>query len=82
MSHGDSILELPDNFKILAKTESIPIAAFKSEGFDHPTYCIQFHPEVYHTTKGIALFRHFLVDLANCNCNWTPSSLCSKALMI
>lgn len=31
MSHGDSILKLPDNFDLLATTESIPIAAFKKE---------------------------------------------------
>ncbi len=29
MSHADTILELPENFELLATTESIPIAAFK-----------------------------------------------------
>ena len=29
MSHGDSILELPQGFEILATTDSIPVAAFK-----------------------------------------------------
>jgi GMP synthase (glutamine-hydrolysing) len=29
MSHGDSILELPAGFEILATTDSIPVAAFK-----------------------------------------------------
>src|SRR5574337_1347687 len=29
MSHGDSILELPDEFELLATTDSIPVAAFK-----------------------------------------------------
>src|SRR6476620_4624130 len=29
MSHGDSILELPTGFEILATTDSIPVAAFK-----------------------------------------------------
>ena len=32
MSHGDSILELPQGFEILATTDSIPIAAFKATG--------------------------------------------------
>ncbi len=32
MSHGDSILELPQGFEILATTDSIPIAAFKAIG--------------------------------------------------
>lgn len=29
MSHADSILELPDEFELLATTENIPVAAFK-----------------------------------------------------
>src|SRR5205085_1997237 len=29
MSHGDSILELPEGFEVLATTDSIPVAAFK-----------------------------------------------------
>jgi GMP synthase (glutamine-hydrolysing) len=29
MSHGDSILELPQGFEVLATTDSIPVAAFK-----------------------------------------------------
>ncbi|MCH5690201.1 hypothetical protein LWM68_41800 [Niabella sp. W65] len=28
MSHGDSILELPEGFEVLATTDSIPVAAF------------------------------------------------------
>jgi GMP synthase (glutamine-hydrolysing) A subunit len=32
MSHGDSILELPEGFEILATTDSIPVAAFKAIG--------------------------------------------------
>jgi GMP synthase-like glutamine amidotransferase len=30
MSHGDTILELPTGFELLAKTESIPVAACQS----------------------------------------------------
>ena len=54
MSHGDTIMEVPEGFEILANTDSIPIAAFGSkEGhFDHPVYCIQFHPEVTHSLEG------------------------------
>lgn len=29
MSHGDSILELPEGFEVLATTDSIPVAAFR-----------------------------------------------------
>jgi GMP synthase (glutamine-hydrolysing) len=30
MSHGDSILELPDGFELIAKIDSIPVAAYAS----------------------------------------------------
>src|SRR5688500_14870798 len=32
MSHADTILEFPENFELLATTESIPIAAFRKNG--------------------------------------------------
>lgn len=32
MSHGDTILELPQGFEILATTDNIPVAAFKATG--------------------------------------------------
>lgn len=32
MSHGDTILQLPEGFELLATTESIPVAAFKKDG--------------------------------------------------
>ncbi len=31
MSHGDSIIQLPDNFELLATTDSIPVAAFRKK---------------------------------------------------
>ncbi|MFN7278869.1 MAG: glutamine-hydrolyzing GMP synthase, partial [bacterium] len=52
MSHGDSILELPAGFEVLATTESIPVAAFRRTGGEHPLYGFQFHPEVYHSEPG------------------------------
>lgn len=50
MSHGDTVLELPPNFKLLATTDPIPVAAFKQK--DKEVYAIQFHPEVTHTVDG------------------------------
>lgn len=45
MSHGDSILSLPDEFEILATTESIPVAAFrKKERMDFLCMLYSFIP--------------------------------------
>ncbi len=89
MSHGDSILELPAGFEILATTDSIPVAAFRmtapgfepadSETTNHksqtakPLYGLQFHPEVYHSIEGKKILRNFLVNICGCSQNWTPA---------
>lgn len=75
MSHGDSIEKLPEGFKVLARTESIPVAAFKSNGeFSAPVYCLQFHPEVTHTLYGSQLLRNFLIEVAGVSQDWTPAN--------
>ncbi len=75
MSHSDSIVTLPENFEILATTESIPVAAFKKTTADtKPLYGFQFHPEVYHSTEGKKFITNFLVTVCGCTQNWTPAS--------
>jgi GMP synthase (glutamine-hydrolysing) len=73
MSHGDSILEAPADFEILATTHSIPVAAFRNTKLQYPLYGIQFHPEVYHSEKGKQLIRNFLVEICGCKQDWTPA---------
>lgn len=70
MSHGDTISQLPANFKTIASTPSVEIAAYKVEG--EPTYGIQFHPEVTHSTDGKTLLRNFVVHICGCQQDWTP----------
>ncbi|MEJ6749026.1 MAG: glutamine-hydrolyzing GMP synthase [Flavobacteriales bacterium] len=72
MSHGDTISILPSNFKIIASTKDVNIAAYKIEEED--TYAIQFHPEVYHSTDGKQILQNFLYDIAKCSADWTPST--------
>ena len=72
MSHGDTILHVPENFCVITSTASIDIAGFQIT--DEPTYGIQFHPEVYHTTEGAVLLKNFVVDICGCHQSWTPES--------
>jgi len=72
MSHGDTILKLPDDFNIITSTESVEVAGFKVD--NEETYGIQFHPEVYHTTEGSMLLNNFVVNICKCSQNWTPDS--------
>lgn len=70
MSHADTIASVPDNFKIIASTPSVKIAAYKVDGTN--VYGIQFHPEVTHTTEGKNLLRNFVVHICGCAQDWTP----------
>ncbi|MCK5080304.1 MAG: glutamine-hydrolyzing GMP synthase [Bacteroidales bacterium] len=72
MSHGDTILNLPENFEVITSTHDVKVAGFKVNGED--TYGIQFHPEVYHTTEGTNLLKNYVVDICGCSQSWTPDS--------
>lgn len=76
MSHGDTIMEIPANFDLIAGTESIDVALFRSkpEAYDYPVYCLQFHPEVTHSLDGSRLLKNFVVDVAGCKQNWDSES--------
>lgn len=82
MSHGDTILELPKGFELLATTESIPVAAFKMNGklAAHSLYGLQFHPEVYHSIEGKKIINNFLVSVCGCTQDWTPSHFVSSTI--
>ncbi len=71
MSHGDTITALPNNARIIATTESIPVAAFELDSAN-PVFGIQFHPEVYHSTEGLAVFKNFAYSICGCAGDWTP----------
>jgi GMP synthase (glutamine-hydrolysing) len=74
MSHGDSILNLPEHFELLATTDSIPVAAFRqTQNGSKPLYGLQFHPEVYHSIEGKKILNNFLVNICGCKRDWTPA---------
>jgi len=75
MSHGDTILELPNSFEVIGSTDDIPIAAYRSKenAFDYPVYCLQFHPEVYHSLCGKDILLNFVEKVAKVKATWTPA---------
>jgi GMP synthase (glutamine-hydrolysing) len=80
MSHGDTITQLPDNTKIIAKTDSIPVAAFEVINQKNKVYGIQFHPEVYHSTEGLELLRNFAFNICSCIGDWTPGHFIDESV--
>jgi len=80
MSHADTILDLPKGFEVLATTENIPYAAFSREDNGRSLYCLQFHPEVYHSIEGKKIIRNFLVNVCGCKQDWTPAHFVSDTI--
>lgn len=78
MSHGDTILSIPEDFKVICSTNSVVVAGYKIEGEN--TYAIQFHPEVYHTEEGSILIRNFIIDICECSGSWTPDSFIESTI--
>ena len=78
MSHGDRVTELPDGFKVMASTESAPIAAMADE--TRAYYGLQFHPEVTHTRQGERILQRFVIDLCACDALWTADHIVESSL--
>ena len=72
MSHADTILNIPSNYKITASTHDVKVAGYRIEGEE--TYGIQFHPEVYHSSEGTKILRNFVYGICKCKGDWTPAS--------
>ncbi|CAM8641262.1 GuaA GMP synthase, PP-ATPase domain/subunit [Burkholderiales bacterium] len=68
MSHGDKVVELPPGFKLMASTESCPIAGMADEA--RQFYAVQFHPEVTHTIQGRALLERFVLEICRASPDW------------
>ncbi len=80
MSHSDSIQQLPPDFSIIAHTESIPVAAFEFMSSRYPLYGLQFHPEVYHSTEGKTILKNFLLEICQCQADWTPAHFITQTV--
>lgn len=72
MSHGDTITKLPTDAEIIASTEDVTNAAYQLQG--EKTYCVQFHPEVFHSTYGAQMLGNFVNEICGCKGDWTSES--------
>jgi GMP synthase (glutamine-hydrolysing) len=78
MSHGDTVYELPEDYEMLAFTETCPVAAYRHE--TKQIFGLQWHPEVNHTEKGMKMLSNFIFEICNCGADWKPKSLIEKAI--
>jgi GMP synthase (glutamine-hydrolysing) len=78
MSHGDKVNELPPGFKLMASTDSCPIAGMADE--ERRLYAVQFHPEVTHTLQGKAILGRFVHEICGCKSDWNMPDYISEAV--
>ncbi len=78
MSHGDAVTRAPDGFRVTSRTDAIPIASMEDP--ERSLYAVQFHPEVAHTPKGVAVMKRFLYDGCGLLPDWTPANVIERAV--
>ncbi len=78
MSHGDKVVELPEGFKLMASTDSAPIAGMANE--EKHFYGLQFHPEVTHTKQGGRILGRFVLDICQCEALWTSKNIIDSSI--
>ena len=78
MSHGNHVKEVPAGFKIVAQTQTLPVAAMACE--EKNIYAVQFHPEVHHTDCGTAILQNFLFEAAKLSPDWTVASFVTRCI--
>ena len=78
MSHGDKVTELPPGFKLMASTDSCPIAGMADEARGY--YALQFHPEVTHTKQGRAILDRFVLGVCGAKGDWIMKDHIAEAV--
>ena len=78
MSHGDQVQDLPDDFELVASTETAPIAAMQHNS--KPIYALQFHPEVTHTEDGKVVLDNFIFKVCNACKDWKMDDLITNRI--
>jgi GMP synthase (glutamine-hydrolysing) len=77
-SHGDKLMKLPPGFTAIGRTENSPFAVI--ENYKKGFYAIQFHPEVFHTERGIEVLQNFLAGVCHARQDWTTKDFIEHAL--
>ena len=78
MSHGDSVVRLPEGFVEAASTERCSVAAIANDA--RKMYGVQFHPEVVHTEHGKQIIDNFLHAIAGITSDWQMESFVDRSI--
>ena len=78
MSHGDSVVRLPEGFVEAASTPRCRVAAMANDA--RKLYGVQFHPEVVHTEQGKKIIENFLHAVAGIRSDWQMESFVDRSI--
>ena len=78
MSHGDQVTTLPPGFKLIAGTDSAPIAGMADE--ERRFFALQFHPEVTHTRQGHRILERFVRSICDCDALWSAQNIIEDSI--
>ena len=78
MSHGDSIEQVPEGFRVLAETDELSVAAMADT--ERKLYGLQFHPEVEHTRHGREILGNFVHKICGLTGSWNIKEIVSEKI--
>ena len=78
MSHTDYISQVPEGFRVIARTDKCPCAAMADE--NRKLYAVQFHPEVTHTQFGKQMLYNFLFGVCGCKGKWKMDDFVQQSI--
>ncbi len=78
MSHTDYVNQIPEGFKIVATTDTCPVAAM--ENAERKIYGVQYHPEVVHTIDGINMLKNFLYEVVGVHGDWKMDNFAKETI--
>src|SRR5690606_30565159 len=77
-SHGDRLIALPPGYSAIGTTENSEFAVIEDRKRNF--YGIQFHPEVFHSERGIDVIRNFLIGICGAKQDWTTKDYIKHAV--
>ncbi len=77
-SHGDKLTAMPPGFTAIGTTDNSPFAVIEDRKRNF--YGIQFHPEVFHTERGVEVIRNFLLNVCGAQQDWTTKDYIKHAV--
>ena len=78
MSHEDTVVKLPKDFKSIAFTKDSKFTIIENKKKN--IYGVQFHPEVTHTDNGKKIFKNFLFSICKVKKRWSVASQKNKLI--